>query len=214
MPDRVRVKYLNSDTHAWFDFESEETIAQPNWRLHRGQPNYHLYSYERKYYQGSIGRVLSFDEFAESQAWQALAVIEPYRKKRWLGYDGTNWCPLHGGGNTATYRKPVVDYLGYAKMAYHAMRMAYQPVLAGSKNVDIVYGPEDTVPVMVLNMGAAKTVDVFVVARDIDGKTVDRKRYENVQLAAGRTVTDLPPWKPDLEKPGNYIFEYSVHSSF
>jgi len=202
--------YLNSNSHAWFDYESEESIAQPNWSLHRGQPYYCVYSYEKDYDNGSIGRVLSFDEWEESQAWQALTVYEAYRKKRWLGFDGTNWCPLRGGGNTATYKKPVVDYQGYAKLAYHAMRMVYQPILAGSKNVDIVYGPKDKIPVMILNIGDAKTVDVKVIAKNRQGKIVDSKHYENVSLAEGRSETKLPDWQPNLKPDQFYGFEYTV----
>lgn len=43
---------------------------------------------------------------------------------------------------------------------YYALQMLYQRVLAGSKNVDIVYGPEDEVPVIVVNLDESKTVDV------------------------------------------------------
>jgi len=75
-----------------------------------------MYSYEKDYDTGSIGRVLRFDEWEESQAWQALSLYEAYRKKRWLGYAGMNWSPLRGDGNTATYMKPVVDYGNYAKL--------------------------------------------------------------------------------------------------
>ena len=141
-------------THAWFDYESE-TTGQPNWCIQRGQPYRHLYSYEDYYDKGSIGRVLSFNEWQESQAWQALSAYESYRKKRWLDYDGMTWCPLRGGGNTATYMKPLVDYRNHAKLAYHALGMVFQDVLAGSRNVDLVYGPDDTVPVMVLNLGSS-----------------------------------------------------------
>ena len=71
--------------------------------------SFKLYSYEMNYDVGSIGKKLDFDEWRESQAWQALSLYEAYRKKRWLGFDGMNWCPMRGGGNTATYLKPMLD---------------------------------------------------------------------------------------------------------
>ena len=206
--DRIRMEYLNSDSHAWFDYESEETIGQPNWDLHKGKPYYHMYSYEKDYNIGNVGRVFKFSEWQESQAWQALTAYEAYRKKRWLDYDGMNWCPLRGGPNTATYMKPVIEYSGQAKLSYYALKMVYQPVLAGSKNVDLVYGPDDSVPITVMNKGKPRTVDVQVVVKTMNGKPVDRKIFPGVKLERGRTVTNVGDWKPELE-PGNYyVFEY------
>ena len=206
----VRMAYLNSKTHAWFDFESEETIGQDNWNLIRGKPYHHMHSYELGYDVGSIGRILHFDEWRESQAWQALSAYEAYRKKRWLGFDGMTWCPLRNGGNTATYKKPLVDYHNHAKLSYHAVTMAFQPVLAGSKNVDIVYGPGDTIPVMVMNLGKSRTVDVKVVVRSMDGSKVAGTLFENVKLPSGKGVVDLGEWMPELEREQYYAFEYIV----
>ena len=51
------MEYLNSKTHAWFDFENEESIGQPNWNLRKGKPMYKMYSYEiDEADEGSIGR--------------------------------------------------------------------------------------------------------------------------------------------------------------
>jgi hypothetical protein len=206
----VRTEYLESNTHAWFDYESEETIAQVNWNLSRGKPWHRMYSYEIYYDKGSIGRILGFDEWQESQAWQALTVYEAYRKKRWLDFDGLNWCPLRGGGNTATYMKPLLDYQNHAKLGYHAMEMVFQPVLAGSKNVDIVYGPGDTVPVIVMNKGESRKVDVHVLVKTIDGNLIAETSYNGVELPEGREVVDLGNWMPELEPGKYYIFEYIV----
>ncbi len=208
--DSLRMEYLNSDTHAWFDYESEETIGMPNWELHKGKPYYHMYSYEKYYNEGNIGRGLEFSEWKESQAWQALSGYETYRKKRWLDYDGMNWCPLRGGPNTATYMKPVIEYSGEAKLAFYALQMVYQRVLAGSKNVDIVYGPDDEVPVIVMNLDESKTVDVQILVKTIEGKIVAQKDYDDVVLEGGRTVTELGSWKPELEPEKYYGFEYYV----
>jgi hypothetical protein len=203
-------EYLDSKTHAFFDFESEETIGQPNWELLRGSPIYRIMSYEHKYDEKSIGRLLTCDEWEVSQAWQALSAGEAYRKKRLLDYDGLFWCCLDGGGNTGTYQKPLTDHLGHAKMAFYAARMAFQPTLAGSGNVDVSYGPKDNVPVRVMHLGEATTVDVAVRLTSIDGRLLAEKTYRDVQLAAGRTVKELPPWKPELPEEGIYVFEYLV----
>lgn len=206
----VRTEYLNSKTHAWFDFESEETIGQANWNLTRGKPWHRMYSYEINYDVGSIGRKLDFEEWRESQAWHALSAYEAYRKKRWLGFDGMNWCPLRGGGNTATYMKPLLDYQNHPKLAYYAVQMVFQPVLAGSRNVGIVYGPNDEIPVMVMNLGRDRIVDVTVLAKNMEGVTVAQTVYKGVKLPDGKGVIDLGMWMPDLIPEKYYAFEYIV----
>jgi len=204
-----RTDYLKSPHRAYFDFESEESTAQPNWKLHQGKPEFRIRSYERDQ-DRSVGREMTFDEWRLSQAWQAMSGYEAYRKKRWLDYDGMVWCTVDGGGNTATYEKPITDYYGQAKIAYHAVKAAFQPVLAGSKNVDTAYSPADKIPVMVLNLGPARTVDLTVRACTIQGEELARKVFPNVHLPAGRTCTELTPVQFQLPANQFYAFEYLV----
>jgi hypothetical protein len=204
-----RTDMLNSKHRAYFDFENEETIGQPNWNLHKGKPEYRIMSYEFRHNAGSIGRFLTTDEWEESQAWQAFSGYEAYRKKRWLDYDGLAWCSLGGGPNTVTYQKPLTDYWGEAKIAFYAVKMAFQPVLAGSKNVDMVYGPGDAIPVVAMNIGDSRQVDVVVTITDMDGTQVAEKRY-SAMLPAGRTATDLPAFKPEVPRPGYFAVEYEI----
>ena len=205
-----RASFLNSNERAYFNFENEESAAQPNWSLRKGKPSYQIKSYERGYDNGSIGRMLTVDEWPQSQAWQAFSAYEAIRKQRWMDYDGFAWCCLRGGPNTATYQKPLVDYFGHAKLAYHAVGMAYQPLLAGSGDVDLVYGPDDRIHPLVLNLGDARTVDVGITVRKIDGEEVDRRVYKAVSLPAGRTVTRLEAWKPQVADEQHYVIEYIV----
>jgi len=208
-----RTDYLNSKERAYFDYESEESAGQPNWNLRKGTPSYQIKSYEYVYDIGSIGRQLTVDEWRASQAWQAFSAYEAYRKKRWLDYDGQAWCTLHGGGNTATYQKPLIDYFGYSKMAFHTVKMVFQPVLAGSKNVDMVYGPDDRVPVCIMNMGDKKKVDLLVICKNSSGEEVFSKKYSNITLQKGRNVTDIDQLKPSIKEAGYYSFDYIVIQS-
>lgn len=208
-----KTDYLNSKERAYFNFENEESAGQPNWTLRKGKPSYRIRSYELVYDKGSLGRNLTVDEWRESQAWQAFSAYEAIRKMRWLDYDGFAWCTLRGGGNSATYQKPLIDYYGHAKMSFHTVKMAYQPVLAGSENVDVVYGPGDKTPVIVMNLGKEKRVSVLVVLRDMDGKQVASKTYPDVTLPAGRSFTKLPAWQHDLPTTGYYAVEYTVMTS-
>jgi len=206
-----RTDYLDSPHRAYFDYESEESAGQPNWTLRKGKPSYRIRSYELNYDVGSIGRNLSPDEWRTSQAWQGFSAFEAYKKKRWLDYDGMTWCPLHGGGNTSTYQKPMIDYFGYSKISFHTVSMAFQDLLACSKNVDVVYGPDDTLPIVVINSGEEKKVDLTVICRDLENKEVFKKEFSGLSLEAGRSVLDVDDIDIPLRKEGYYIFEYNIN---
>ncbi len=206
-----RNDYLNSPDRAYFDFESEESTAQPNWTLHQGKPEYRIRSYELDQ-DRSVGRRLNFEEWRQSQAWQAVGAYEAYRKKRWLDYDGMVWCTIDGGGNTATYEKPLTDYYGQAKIAFYAVKMAFQPTLAGSKNVDLAYGPDDDIPIALLHLGAARRVDVSVRVLSLQGNELAARTFRAIPVPDGRSCTDLPALRFNLPD-GLYAFEYRVTSS-
>lgn len=202
--------YLHSKSRAYFNFEHDEIIGQPNWRLHQGKPTYKIKSYEYYYDEGSIGRELSFDEWQTSQAWQALGAYETVAKCRWLDYDGLCWCNLRGGINTGTYQKSLLDYEGQPKLAYYANRMAFQDVLACSQNVDMVIGPEDTIPLIVLNVGNQKTVTVQVEIVSPDKTTVFLQEYTDIVLPEGRTVSPVEHICVPQTVQGLYAIYYTV----
>lgn len=203
--------FLNSTERAYFNFEHDEIIGQPNWNIHKGKPSYHVNSYEKYYEEGSIGRPLSFDEWLTSQAWQALGAYETICKCRWLDYDGLCWCNLRGGLNTGTYQKSIIDYFGQPKLAWYAHRMAFQNVLACSQNVDMVYGPKDTVPVIVMNIGESRNVSVSVEVTDGEKRAVYRQTFENVVLQEGRSVTRVADMKLPKLPEGLYTLQYTVY---
>ena len=54
---------------------------------------------------------------------------------------------------------------------------------------------------------------VGVAVKDIDGHQVADKTYPAVELAAGRTVTNLDTWSPAIRRDGHYAIEYSVETA-
>lgn len=202
--------FIESPERAYFNFEHDEIIGQPNWNVHKGKPSYRLDSYEKSYEEGSIGRPLSHDEWLTSQSWQALGAYETVCKCRWLDYDGLCWCNLRGGQNTVTYQKSLVDYYGQPKLAFYAHQLCFQDVLACSGNVDMVYGPGDTVPVIVMNIGGEKTVNVTVEVISQSDEVVRQFNFNDIRLPAGRTVTQAANVSlPDLAD-GLYTLQYTV----
>ncbi len=209
-PNDFREEYLNSREHAYFDFESEGSAAQPNWSLLRGQPYYRLRSYEADYDKGSIGRCLQLREWRASQAWQAFSAYEAYRKKRLLGYDGLTWCTLDGGGNSGTCEKPLTDALGHKKLAFHTLRMVFQPTLGGSRDVNLVYGPDDSICPSIMHSGPARKVDLHIQINCRDGTLMAENVYPDIQLPQGRCRIDLDPWPRPPLKDGIYVIYYRV----
>ncbi len=209
-PGDYRKSFLNSKERAYFNFEHQESIAQPNWDLVKGKPWYHLHSYEWGYDEGSTGRRLTFEEWRESQAWQAFGAWEAMKKMRFLDYDGFSWCCLHGGANSVTYKKPLIDFTGVAKLAWHVNKMIFQKTVAGSYNVDVVLGPDDKIEPVVINWNKEQTVDVTVKILNSDKKEITIKKYNNVTLKGGRTVSQLEPFRPEGVTEGYYFVVYEI----
>ena len=204
--------YIESPERAYFNFEHDEIVGQPNWNLYKGKPMYHVMSYEDYYDAGSIGRSLDVEEWMTSQAWQAFGAYETICKCRWLDYDGLSWCNLRGGQNTVTYQKSIVDYYGPAKIAYYAHRMAFQEVLACSGNVDVVYGPDDKVPVILLNIGEEKEVTLVVTVESMEGEVVYSKEISNILLPEGRSKIDVEEIGLPEMGDGIYSVNYRVYA--
>ncbi len=201
---------LDSKDRAYFNFEHQESAAQPNWNLCKGRPWYLLQSYEWEYDEVTIGRRLQAEEWAASQAWQGFSAWEAMKKMRWLDYDGFSWCCLHGGPNSVTYKKPLIDFLGHAKIAWHVNKMVFQRTVAGSYDVDTVYGPEDQITPVINHWGEAGRTDLTVTVHDADGRQVDQKTYVDVELSAGRNKVILADWRPDFGTEGLFSIEYAL----
>ncbi len=72
-PNKWAASCLAANDKAYFNFEHEESAAQPNWTLAEKEPWFEVQSYEWEYEKGSIGRLLDASEWRISQAFQAFA---------------------------------------------------------------------------------------------------------------------------------------------
>lgn len=211
MPNKWAASVLEANDKAYFNFEHEESAAQPNWELHRGKPWYKVQSYEWEYEEGSIGKKLDSEDWRASQGYQAFSAWESMKKQMLIGYDGFSWCTLEGGANMGTYQKPLIDNLGHPKLAYHVNRMVFQPTWAGSDNVDVVHGPADMITPVIHHLGEEKKVDLEVILTTVDGKSVEKKRYNAIELDEGRSVTRLEPFRFKKAKEGTYAIHYVIY---
>ena len=209
-PNSWAASCLAANDKAYFNFEHEESAAQPNWNLAIREPWYQVQSYEWGYDEGTIGRKLDVGEWKASQAWQAFSAWESMKKQILLGYDGFSWCTLESGANMFTYQKPLVDPFNVPKLAYYARKMVFQEVWAGSDNVDVVYGPGDAISPVIFSLGGQKTVELIVELQDVNGKTVDKKRFKNITIGAGRTMTKMDSFRFKKVNDGCYFIKYTV----
>tara|TARA_R110002050_G_scaffold91784_6_gene192541 strand:+ start:31963 stop:34872 length:2910 start_codon:yes stop_codon:yes gene_type:complete len=209
-PNEWAASCLTVKDKAYFNFEHEESAGQPNWDLCKGKPWYLLQSYEWDYDEGSIGRKLSTNEWKASQAWQAFSAWESMKKQILLGYDGFSWCCLHGGPNMGTYQKPLIDNLGYPKLAYYVNKMVFQRTWAGSNNVDVVYGSDDMIVPVINHMGSSEKVDLVVKLESMKGEIIEQKRWNQIELNEGHSITELNGFRFKNVHEGTYAIIYEV----
>ncbi|MFC2080531.1 glycosyl hydrolase family 2, partial [Bacteroidota bacterium] len=209
-PDKYRKSFLDSKERAYFNFEHEESIGMQNFELVKGKPWYQMPSYENYYDTGSVGREFEFTEWQASQAWQAFSAWESMKWQRMMDVDGFSWCCLHGGPNSGTYRKPLIDAIGNAKLAFYINTMVLQDVLAGSNNPDVIYSKKDMLTPIILNVGDSRTVKLKVHIKTREGEIVDTREFSNIELEKGRTVKIIPSFRPKFAEEGYYIIEYYV----
>lgn len=209
-PNNWAASCLAAKGKAYFNFEHEESIGQPNWNLCKGKPWYLLQSYEWDYDAGSIGRKLTADEWKASQAWQAFSAWESMKRQILLGYDGFSWCTLHGGPNMGTYKKPLIDNLGHPKLAYYVNRMVFQKTWAGSNNVDVVYGPDDQIRPVISHLGNSEKADLLIQLKSFNGKVIDKKRFMDIELKGGHSFTELDGSRFRNVPDGIYVITYDV----
>ena len=201
---------LEAKDLCYFNFEHEESAAQPNWTLARKDPWYNVPSYEWEYEEGSIGRLLQFDEWRASQAFQAFSAWESMKIQTLAGVAGFSWCSLESGPNMFTYQKPLVDPYYVPKLAFHANRMVFGKIWAASDDVDTVYGPGDQICPVVFNLGDACTATLTVELCNEHGKVLERKVLKNVQVEAGRSVTRLEPFRFKSKAAGTRFIVYKL----
>lgn len=186
---------LDAKGLCYFNFEHEESIAQPNWELAKKEPWYQIPSYEKNYEKGSIGRLLGSDEWRASQGYQAFSAWESMKLQTLAGVSGFSWCSLESGPNMFTYHKPLVDPFYVPKLAFHANRMVFQKIWAASDDADTVYGPDDLIRPVIFNMQDACKATLTIELQNEKGRVLERRTFKDIEVTEGRSVTRLDPFR-------------------
>lgn len=109
-----------------------------------------------------------------------------------------------------TYQKPLIDNLGHPKLSYYVNRMVFQRTWAGSKNVDVVYGPEDRIIPVINHLGNPQKVKLVVRLKRLDGRVLEEKEIENIELSGGHCIKELDPFRFKNVQPGTYVLNYEI----
>jgi len=210
MPTPWARECLQAKDLCYFNFEHEESVAQPNWNLSRKEPWFEMMSYEWDYYEGNVGRLLQANEWRASQAYQAFSAWESMKMQILMGVSGFSWCSIESGANMFTYQKPIVDPFYVPKLAFHANRMVFQRLWAGSDDVDTVYGPGDSIRPVIFNLDEACTVTLTIELQNLRGKTLEKKTFRDIQVPAGRSVTRLDAFRFRHASEGTHFLVYKL----
>ena len=202
---------LDAKDLCYFNFEHEESIAQPNWELARKEPWYKIQSYEKDYDTGNIGRPLRDEEWRVGQGYQAFGAWESMKVQTLAGVSGFSWCSLESGPNMFTYQKPIVDPFRVPKLAFYANRMVFGRLWAASEDVDVAYGPGDMIRPVIFNLDGACTVNLTVELQNEKGKVLERKVFKNISVPSGRSVTRLEPFRFRRSSEGTHFIVYKLN---
>ncbi|MGN1059657.1 MAG: hypothetical protein ACI4QW_04420, partial [Clostridia bacterium] len=182
-------------------------LANPN--THEAQVNPYIESYERDDENDVIGGHFAQSEWRESQALQALCAQAAVKHMRLLGVDGMTWCCLSSGANNGSYMKPPIDFYGYKKLGFYALRSMYAPVCAAKCELDVSYAVGDSVTPVILKTAQTGIYTLTVTVTEENGKTVDQKKYEAIDINQDGNI-ELAPFIPQWQAAGYYTLRFDL----
>jgi len=206
---RWQNEMLESKTHAYLVSEYAVTaLANPN--TAEARANDYVESYERSDELRVFGRCFQQEEWRESQAYQAFCAFQAVKKMRTLQVDGMLWCCLSSGANDGSYLKPPIDFYGYKKLGFYALRDAYRDVHACSNGTEVSYGIKDNLIPMILNAGQEGSYQLTVSILNMKNEVEDKQIYEDVTVKEDMVTLEVRPFQPKWKEKGYYVVRYAL----
>ncbi len=165
-------------------------------------------SYELADEKRAFGEAYEKLDFKLSQAYQAFCAYNAVKYMRYLGADGLMWCSLSGGANDGSYIKPPVDFYGYKKQAFYALKEGFAETICFDKKVEAVYAGKYVCSPAITGAETGKTYNVKIEIKNRSGEVVCKK---TTTVKATAFTFDLEPFEVDLED-GYYSVEYLVEA--
>ncbi len=197
---------LQSEKHSYLITEFA-VAALPNASTAEALQTPYPQSYERPDELGSMGVLFDPEQWRESQALQALCAFHAVKLMRTLGADGMAWCCLSSGANNGSYMKPPIDFYGYKKLGFYALKDAYRKTFACKDGIDVSLGTGDAIrPRLFCDKPGLYDVNVCIL--DAQGRQVQQKAYENLSVTREQTL--LPEFTPAWTVPGYYTIRFTL----
>ena len=163
-------------------------------------------SYELADEKRVFGDAITQKEWRLSQAYQALCAYNSVKYMRYLGADGLMWCCLSGGANDGSYLKPPIDFYGYAKQAFYALKESFKKTICFNRKTDVACGEKYFIEPCIVGTKSGKTYLVEIFVCDTKGNRTMVKKYENVAGEDGKT--DLEKFAFPVKELGYYAIQY------
>ena len=165
-------------------------------------------SYELADEKRAFGEAYEKLDVKLSQAYQAFCAYNAVKYMRYLGADGLMWCCLSGGANDASYIKPPIDFYGYKKQAFYALKAGFAETICFDKKVEVVYNGKYVCEPAITGAEKGKTYNVKAEIKNRSGEIV----YERKTTVKATAFTfDLEPFEVDL-KDGYYSVGYILEA--
>ncbi len=151
-----------------------------------------------------------FDEsqWEISQAYQSLAARFTTKYMLLKGVDGLLWCCLSGGANDGTYMKPPIDFYGYPKQAFYALKECFQDTVCFDDSCDVIWGTSHTIRPVLFHYGDRAPKKLTIGIYDEEERLVEEKIYEKLRITS--TTTRFPAWEVALPKNAYYTVRFIV----
>lgn len=165
-------------------------------------------SYELADEKRAFGEAYEKLDFKLSQAYQALCAYNTIKYMRYLGADGLMWCSLSGGANDGSYIKPPIDFYGYKKQAFYALKEGFAETICFDKKAEVAYNGKYVCEPVLTGAEKGKTYNVKIEIKNQSGKVVCEK---TMTVKATAFTFDLNPFEVDL-RDGYYSVGYLVQA--
>ena len=165
-------------------------------------------SYELPDETGVVANIDDLKPFNLSQAHQALCAYNTVKYMRAKGADGLLWCAMRSGANNGSYLKPPIDFQGYAKHAFFALKEGYANTICFNDSVDVMVGADYSICPTISGAKNNSIYDVTINVINARGDVVDSKSYKS--LKPDNYTYKLDKWIPKINENGYYSIEYIV----
>ncbi len=211
LTQKPHLENANSKKHAYLATEYA-VVALPNAETKEAKEAEYIESYEAGSAYPVFGRIPDREEWRLSQAVAALCAFHATKLMRELDFDGMLWCCLSGGANNGSYMKPPIDFYGYKKLSFYALRDAFSDCFVTKEDLKICYGTEDELAPMLFVNHADRTVKVRIQILDDNDRVIFEKNYESIRITAEDGKRKLSAFKPKFVNAGYYTVRYVIET--